>query len=95
MKEDPKLSFCKLKANDQYYTFPVAELLTRRLKKMAQLISRVDGQYDFETPARTGEHSGFTAEEKSAIISILGDYGIPSCTDDVNKPDWPLIKARA
>jgi hypothetical protein len=43
MKEDPKLCFSKLKSNDPNYAYPIAELMTRRLKKLAQLISRVDG----------------------------------------------------
>jgi|LauGreDrversion4_2_1035121.scaffolds.fasta_scaffold1626743_2 hypothetical protein len=64
MKDDPKLSFSKLKSNNSYYTFPVAELITRRLKKMAQFISRIEGTFDFETPIKPSEPSGFSLEEK-------------------------------
>ena len=35
IKEDPKLSFSKLKSGDSYYAYPLAENLTRRLKKLA------------------------------------------------------------
>lgn len=77
MKDDPKMSFSKLKVNDPYYAYPIAENMTRRLKKMAQLISRVDGTYDFECTIKTGEPSGFATDEKRAIIEVLGDFGIP------------------
>ena len=33
--KDPKMSFSKLKTNDPYYAFPIAENMTRRLKKLA------------------------------------------------------------
>ena len=95
IKEDPKLSFCKLKSNDSYYAYPLAENLTRRLKKLAQLISRVDGQYDFEGVLRASENSGFSFDEKAAIIQVLGDYGVPYTADDINKPDWSLFKQKA
>jgi len=64
MKDDSKLSFSRLKSNDSYYSFPIAELLTRRLKKMAQFISRIEGQFDFETPIKPSEPSSFSLEEK-------------------------------
>jgi hypothetical protein len=35
MKDDPKMSFSKLKTNDPYYAYPIAENMTRRLKKLA------------------------------------------------------------
>ena len=34
MREDPKLAFFRLNKNDSYYTFPLAENVTRRLKKL-------------------------------------------------------------
>lgn len=94
LKDDPKLSFSKLKPNDSYYAFPQAENLTRRLKKLAQLVSRIDGNYDFESGIKASEPSGFTADEKDAIIQIIGDLGVPYCHDDINKPDWPLFKLK-
>ncbi len=95
MKDDPKMSFSKLKTNDPYYNYPLAENMTRRLKKMAQLICRVDGSYDFECQIKTGESSGFSTDEKKAIIEVLGDYGIPHVQDDINKPDYLLIRAKS
>jgi hypothetical protein len=54
----------------------------------------VDGNYDFEGVLRASEHSGFNFEEKAAIISVIGDFGVPYMADDVNKPDWQNFKIR-
>ncbi len=34
MREDHKLSYCKIDKEDSYYMFPMAELITKRLKKL-------------------------------------------------------------
>lgn len=88
MREDPKLCFSRLKSNDNYYAFPVSEMITKRLKKLAQLISRMDENFDFESPLKFSEPSGFNLEEKQAIVNVIEDFGFPYCSDDINKIDW-------
>ncbi|CDW85164.1 f y-rich n-terminus family protein [Stylonychia lemnae] len=94
MREDPKLSYCKINRNDTNYMFPMAENITKRLKKLVQLVSRIEGEFDFEGQTKPSEHSGFSFEEKNGIIEILGDYGIPISHDENKKSDWQLLRNR-
>lgn len=60
MRDDPKLCYSQLNKEDAYYMFPLAELVTKRLKKLIQLISRVEGDYDFESQTKPSEPTGFS-----------------------------------
>lgn len=77
MREDQKLSYSKINRNDAYYAFPMAESVTKRLKKLVQLISRVEGEFDFDGQIKSSEHSGFNLDEKNAIVEVVCDMGIP------------------
>ena len=72
--------------------FPLAENITRRLKKLVQLISRIEGQFDFESITKPSEPTGFSAEEKQAIVDTIGDFGVPVLVEDVNKADFSAFR---
>eukprot|EP00347_Sterkiella_histriomuscorum_P008410 403345198 len=95
MREDQKLSYCKNPKNDPYYQFPQAEQVTKRLKKLVQLISRVEGEFDFDGQIKLSEHSGFNLEEKNAIVEVVCDIGIPIGSDETKKSDFQHIRNRA
>jgi hypothetical protein len=92
MRSDPKLSFSKLEKDSSFQEFPNADTITRRLKKLIQIIvkSENNGVISFEDRKNIEEPTGFTLEEKNSIINFLIDYGVPLNSE--GKSDWTALK---
>ena len=75
MRSDPKLSFSKLEKDSSFQEFPNADTITRRLKKLIQIIikNESNGVISFEDRKNVKEPTGFTLEEKNKITSFLTD----------------------
>jgi len=85
------LTFYKLdKVEGVYQEFPNADTITRRLKKLAQVISKSD--YFFENAENLSEPTGLTLEEKNRIYDLLINFGVPVNSDGKN--DWAFLKSK-
>ena len=70
MRTDKKLSFYATELVDfQYSEFPNADNITRRLKKLVQIIGKSEYQVGlrFDVPVDGPELTGFTRREKEVI----------------------------
>jgi hypothetical protein len=93
MRNDPKLSFSKLEKDSSFQEFPNADTITRRLKKLIQIIIKSEsnnGIISFEDRKNLKEPTGFTLEEKNAFITFLIDFGVPLNSE--GKSDWAGMK---
>ncbi len=94
MRQDPKLSFSKLDKESNYQDFPSADNLTRRLKKLIQIIVKYEqsnnGVISFVEKKITKDPTGFSLEEKNDILKYLIDKGIPINSEGKN--DFNLLK---
>jgi hypothetical protein len=93
MRSDPKLSFSKLEKDTSFQEFPNADTITRRLKKLIQIIIKSEsnnGIISFEDRKNIKEPTGFTLEEKNKIVQYLIDQGVPLNSE--GKSDWALLK---
>lgn len=89
------MAFIHSQKADPFLVFPIADYVTSRLKKLVALISRTEsseGKYDFLTPLKANEVSGLSVDEKTAIVDILVDSGIPLKDKDPSKNDWGILK---
>lgn len=94
MKQDPKLCFSKLEKDSNLQEFPNADTITRRLKKLIQIIIKCEqsnnGVISFAEKKVTKDPTGFTLEEKNNILSYLIDQGVPLSSEGKN--DWAMFK---
>lgn len=93
MRSDPKLSFSKLEKDSSFQEFPNADTITRRLKKLIQIIIKSEssnGVISFEDRKNIKEPTGFSLEEKNKIVEFLIDYGVP--LNNEGKSDWAALK---
>ena len=93
MRSDPKLSFSKLEKDSNFQEFPNADTITRRIKKLIQIIIKSEssnGIISFEDKKSLKEPTGFNFEEKNNIINFLSDYGVP--LNNEGKSDWATLK---
>lgn len=93
MRSDPKLSFSKLEKDTNFQEFPSADTITRRLKKLIQIIIKSEssnGIISFEDKKSLKEPTGFNLEEKNSIINFLADFGVPLNSE--GKSDWVQLK---
>jgi hypothetical protein len=92
MRSDPKLSFSKLEKDSNFQEFPNADTITRRLKKLIQIIikSENNGVISFDDKKNVKEPTGFTLEDKNKILGFLIDYGVPLNSE--GKSDWAGLK---
>jgi len=87
MRMDSKLSFSKLEKDSNFQDFPNADTITRRLKKLIQIIIKSEnnnGLISFEDSKNTKEPTGFTLEEKKVILDVLIDFGVPLNSEGKN-----------
>lgn len=93
MRSDQKLSFSKLEKDSSFQEFPNADTITRRLKKLIQIIIKSEnnnGIISFEDKKSFKEPTGFSFEEKSKILEFLINYGVP--LNHEGKNDWATLK---
>ena len=93
MRNDPKFSFSKLDKESNFQEFPNADTITRRLKKLIQIIIKSEsnnGIISFEDKKNLKEPTGFSLEEKNKILELLIDYGVPLNSEGKN--DWVALK---
>ncbi len=93
MRNDPKLSFSKLEKDSNFQEFPEADTITRRLKKLIQIIIKSEnsnGLISFEDKKSLNEPTGFNLEEKINIMNFLMDFGVPLNSE--GKSDWAALK---
>ncbi len=93
MRSDPKLSFSKLEKDSNFQEFPNADTITRRIKKLIQIIIKSEcsnGMISFEDKKSLKEPTGFNLKEKNSIIGFLSDYGVPLHLE--GKSDWATLK---
>lgn len=93
MRSDPKLSFSKVEKDSNFQEFPNADTITRRIKKLIQIIIKSEssnGIISFEDKKSLKEPTGFNLEEKNNIINFLADYGVP--LNNEGKSDWQTLK---
>ena len=93
MRADTKLSFSKLEKDSSFQEFPNADTITRRLKKLIQIIIKSEssnGIISFEDRKNIKEPTGFTLEEKNKIIEFLIDFGVPLNSE--GKSDWSILR---
>lgn len=94
MRTDPKLSFSKLEKESNYQEFPNADTITRRLKKLIQIIIKYEmsnnGVISFSEKKITKDLTGFNLEEKNSILKHLIDKGVP--VNSEGKCDWLAFK---
>lgn len=91
MRADKSLSFHKVDAGEfQYNDFPNADNITRRLKKLFQILGKNEYQIGikFDVPLEMTEPTGLTLREKELICQILSTHGLPLVAgDSSNKGD--------
>jgi hypothetical protein len=79
-----------------YQDFPVADNLTRRLKKLINTIVKIQqnqGEIDFDDEAESEEDEKTWSDlEKKTLFNIVMEYGVPIGAD--NKANWVEIKDR-
>jgi len=98
MKSNKKISFYQLDQPEKNFTdFPLADHITRRLKKLVQLIEKVinDKTLHFKIPPlgkEEKEASGLSADEKEQVCCILENFGMPSLND--GKLDYNFLKSK-
>ena len=93
MRSDPKLSFSKLEKDSNFQEFPSADTITRRIKKLIQIIIKNEsnnGLISFENKKSLKEPTGFNLQEKNSIINFLMDYGVP--LNHEGKSDWAMLR---
>jgi hypothetical protein len=92
MRSDPKLSFSKLEKDSNFQEFPNADTITRRLKKLIQIIvkSENNGVISFEDNKNVKEPTSFSLDEKNRILAFLIDFGVPLNSE--GKSDWGGLK---
>lgn len=94
MRADPKLSFCKAENESTFQDFPIADNITRRLKKLIQIIVKIEsnngGAISFEKASSNKESTGFTLNEKIKIFDYLKDKGVP--VNSTGRNDWIALK---
>lgn len=93
MRSDQKLSFSKLEKDSSFQEFPNADTITRRLKKLIQIIIKSEnnnGIISFEDKKSFKEPTGFSYEEKNKILEFLINYGVP--LNHEGKNDWATLK---
>ena len=93
MKNDQHLSFHLLeKVHGTYQEFPNADNITRRLKKLVQLIAKqAETGLQFDN-TDLKEPTGYSLNEKTIIIKVLLDIGVPLSKD--SKYDWTYLKEK-
>ena len=92
MKKDNELSFGKLEGSS-LHDFPNPDTITRRLKRLIQIIIRKENENENESEEnKSKETSGFSLEEKNKIITYLINYGIP--INNSGKNDWSALKMK-
>ena len=94
MRNDPKLSFHLLEnIEGTYQEFPNADNITRRLKKLVQMIGKQkEIGLKFDNIDGLKEPTGYSLVEKEVIIKVLLDIGVPLSKD--SKYDWTYLKER-
>eukprot|EP00347_Sterkiella_histriomuscorum_P020477 403337650 len=93
MRNDKTLSFHKSEqVEGQYQEFPNADNITRRLKKLVQIIGKSEYQQglSFEKAMNAQEPTGFTLDEKNMIYEILINVGVP--VNSEGKNDYGFIR---
>lgn len=93
MRSDTNLSFYKTElVAGQYQEFPNADNITRRLKKLVQIIGKNEYQQNlnFEKNQSALEPTNLSLDEKNLIFSLLVDIGLPVNND--SKDDYNFIK---
>lgn len=69
----------------QFQEFPNADNITRRLKKLVQIIGKPEYQsVSFDRVQSTQEPTGLNLEEKNLLCEILINMGLPLTTDGKN-----------
>ncbi|CDW90426.1 transforming growth factor beta regulator 1 [Stylonychia lemnae] len=95
MRSDTSLSFHKSEqVESQYQEFPNADNITRRLKKLVQIIGKSEYQSNlcFEKPLNALEPTGFTLEDKNMIYETLINFGVPVNSDGKN--DYGFLRSQ-
>lgn len=93
MRSDPKLSFSKLEKDSNFQEFPNADTITRRIKKLIQIIIKSEssnGIISFEDKKSLKEPTGFNLNEKNCVIGFLADWGVP--LNHEGKSDWATLR---
>ena len=92
MRIDKSLSFHLLeKVEGTFQEFPNADNITRRLKKLVQMIAKqAETGFKFDNMDNLKEPTGYTLKEKDIIIDVLLDIGVPLSND--SKYDWTYLK---
>lgn len=83
------------KIEGSFQEFPNADTITRRLKKLVQIIGRNEksfGKILFEEKDHFNEPTGFTLNEKVKILNLIIDFGVPLSNEGKN--DWNLLKEK-
>ena len=93
MRNDPDLSFIQMEKDCNFQDFPNADTITRRLKKLMQIVSKSEtenGDINFEDTSGLKEPTGFTLSEKRDILKVMTVIGIPLTAE--GKSDWNKMK---
>lgn len=88
MRTDRKLSFFETEQVECQYgsEFPNADNITRRLKKLVQIIGKNEYQTNlsFNSQETESEPTGLSLEEKNGIVSLLKRHGLTSTSANVS-----------
>ena len=92
MRIDVNLSFYRTEkvTEGQYQEFPNADNITRRLKKLVQIIGRPEYAYciDFVRSINEDEPSNLVKEEKQTVCQILCEHGLPVTAEGKDDFNW-------
>ena len=94
MRIDKTLSFHLLEnVEGSYQEFPNADNITRRLKKLVQMIGKqAESGFKFDSMENLIEPSGYNLLEKKTIINVLLNIGVPISND--SKYDWSQLREK-
>lgn len=96
MKNCEEFGFNELEKTCSYQEFPNADTITRRLKKLIQLIVRHEqstAKFDFDALDNDdNELEEFSKEEKRDFFNCLFDYGVPISDD--GKYNWHGLREK-
>jgi len=92
MRANSSFHFHKLEGSFQ--EFPNADTITRRLKKLIQIIVKEQQNLKelkfTESTALESEPTGWSLLEKQHILELVTDFGIPTTSEGKN--DWTLLR---
>lgn len=82
----------KLWVATTYQEFPFPETLNKRVKKLVQIMVKIEDNYDFDNLAQSDDEEikCWSVADKQVLFNLLCDYGVPIGVD--GRQNWQELK---